>query len=341
MGAAAIYALKRGGLPLLPASSALSAVHWWTVPGYLLLVAVSSYFRGARWRLLLRPIANVSHWRALSAVLVGSAAILVLPLRLGEMARPLLIARDGRISPLSALSSVIAERIIDGLVLSSILGIALMTVPTIVPLPEQVLGMPVTVAAVRGYAWTFLIGFGGAFVVIVIFHAARELSVKLVRATLGRIAPRLAELATSLLERFSSGLDFLRHRGLALQFMLETAVYWACVIGAYWLLGWGTGVVHADGSGMGFGEACAIMGMVGMASALPGPPGLIGLFQAGVYAAMTMYFPSQVLTGAGSVYVFLLYTLQTGFTLVAGLACFLLTKAPPVVAALEPIDPKT
>jgi len=258
-------------------------------------------------------------------VLVGSAAILLLPLRLGEMVRPYLIARDRRISVLGAIGSVVAERIIDGLVLSSILAVALVTVPTIVPLPAQVLGMPITVAAVRGYAWTFLVGFSVAFLASVVFHAAREASVKITRATLGKISPRLAELVTIMLRRFSDGLDFFRHRRLALQFMFETTLYWTCAAAAYWLLGWGTGVVHADGSSMSFGEACAIMGMLGIATALPGPPGLIGIFQAGVYAAMTMYFPSEVLAGPGSVYVFLLYVLQLAFTCVCGLVCLLLT----------------
>ena len=85
-----------------------------------------------------------------------------------------------------------------------------------------------------------------------------------------------------------------------------------------WLLAWGCGVVHADGSAITFGEACALMGMLGCTILIPGPPGLLGVFQAGIYAGMTMYFPLHVVTGAGSAYVFLLYVIQLVWTIARG-----------------------
>jgi hypothetical protein len=260
----------------------------------------------------------------LNAVLIGSAAVLLLPLRLGETARPLLIARTGRVSALAALGTVVAERIIDGLVLSLILGAALLAVPTIVPLPTQVIGIPVAMGAVRGYAWTFLITFSAAFTAIAVFHAARGFGIKVVHATFGKLSPRLGQLIATTLDRFADGLSFFRYRGLALRFLLETGIYWFLGALGFWLLGWGTGVVHADQSIMSFGEACAIMGMLGIAAALPGPPGLIGLFQAGAYAAMTMYFPKDILTGPGSAFVFLLYVLQVGFVVLSAAVCLVL-----------------
>lgn len=321
MGALLVYGLHKGGVPLLPPATAFSQMRWWTVPAYVGLFGASCYFRGIRWRLLLRPIAPVSSWEALNAVSIGSAAVLLMPLRLGETVRPVLIARGGRVSALSALGTVVVERIIDGLVLSLILGAALLVVPTIVPLPPSVVGIPIATAAVRGYAWTFLIVFSAAFAAILVFHRAHAWGIKVTHVVFDKISPRLGQLVASTLERFASGLGFFRHRGLAAQFLGETAIYWFLGALAYWLLGWGTGVVHADQSSMSFGEACAIMGMLGIAAALPGPPGLIGLFQAGAYAAMTMYFPKDVVTGVGSAYVFLVYVLQVGFVIVSAATC--------------------
>jgi glycosyltransferase 2 family protein len=321
LGALLLYVLQKGGLPLLPAADALAKVPWWVIGAYLALLAISAYFRGVRWRLLLRPVAPVSSARALSAVLVGSAAILILPLRLGEMARPYLIARTKQVGVLAALGTVVAERIIDGLILALILGAALLTVPTLSPLPAQVVGIPVAVSAIRGYAWTFLLVFSAAFTAIVVFHSARELATKLLRGILGRFSPKLAAFVALRFESFSDGLSFLRNRAIASRYLLETAVYWFTGALSYWVLGYGTGVVHADQSVMTFGEACAVMGVLGIATVLPGPPGLLGLFQAGVYAALTMYFPERVVTGAGSAYVFLLYVLQMAFTLTTALVC--------------------
>jgi uncharacterized protein (TIRG00374 family) len=324
LGALLINTLHRGGVPLVPPARAFSKVRWWTVGGHLGLLVVSWYFKGARWRLLLRPVAQVSTAEAMNAVLVGQAAVLLLPFRLGETARPYLIARDGRVSMLAALGTVIAERIIDGLVLSLILGAALLVVPTVVPLPAQVVGIPVAVSAVRGYAWTFLIVFALAFSVILAFHAARDLGVKLTHVVFDKISPRFGQLVASTLERFAEGLSFFRYRALAMRFLLETVAYWLFFVLALWLLGWGTGVTHADQSSMSFGEACAVMGMLGIAASLPGPPGLIGLFQAGAFAGMTMYFPKDIVTGPGSAFVFLLYVLQVGSTVLSAAVCLVL-----------------
>ena len=60
------------------------------------------------------------------------------------------------------------------------------------------------------------------------------------------------------------------------------------------------------------------MGMLGCAILIPGPPGLLGVFQAGIYAGMTMYYPTSVVVGAGAAYVFLMYASQVVFQLAAG-----------------------
>lgn len=326
-GGLLLYALERAGVPLLPPPSAFAQVKWWTVPPYLALVLASAYFRGVRWRLLLRPVANVSRGQALSAVLIGSAAVLLMPLRLGEMARPVLIARTQRVSAMAALGTVVAERIIDGLVLSLILAGCLLVVPISVPSSTLVVGLSVPISAVRGYAWTFLFTFAAAFGAIVVFFAARSVGQRLVHLTVGRFSTRLAAIIAGRLASFADGLAFLRDRRLAFEFLLETCVYWLIAALCYWFLGWGAGVVHADQTGMTFGEACAIMGVLGIATVLPGPPGLLGLFQAGLYAGMTMYYPKPVITGPGAAYVFLVYVLQLAFTVVAAVVCLAISAA--------------
>jgi hypothetical protein len=86
-----------------------------------------------------------------------------------------------------------------------------------------------------------------------------------------------------------------------------------------WLLAIGCGIVHADGSPITLQETCAVMGMLGCAVLIPGPPGLLGVFQAGMYAGMTMYFPTEVVIGPGAAFVFLLYISQVILTIAVGL----------------------
>jgi glycosyltransferase 2 family protein len=69
--------------------------------------------RAQRWRLLLRPVAAVPFGASFSATAIGFAASSVLPLRLGEVIRPALLARRVGFGVTPALSSVVLERLFD------------------------------------------------------------------------------------------------------------------------------------------------------------------------------------------------------------------------------------
>jgi uncharacterized membrane protein YbhN (UPF0104 family) len=219
-------------------------------------------------------------------------------------------AGEKAITMTAATSSIVAERIIDGLFLSIVLALALIFVPTVHPLPDKVVGIPVSVEHVRmsGYAMSAL--FLPAFGTLVIFYFARSWAHRMTLAILGKVSMRLAEKLATTAEKFADGLHIFGRPRDAGGFLLETALYWGFNALGMWLLAWGCGVVHADGSGPSFGEACALMGMLGCAILIPGPPGLLGVFQAGIYAGMTMYYPTDVVVGSGASYVFLMYASQ-------------------------------
>ena len=137
-------------------------------------------------------------------------------------------------------------------------------------------------------------------------------------AVVGKVSIRLAETLAGMAEKFADGLHDLGRARDALGFLTETTFYWTINALGMWLLAWGCGVVHADGSAATFGESCALMGMLGCAIFIPGPPGMLGVFQAGVYAGMTMFYPSSIVTGPGAAFVFLMYASQCLFQIVMG-----------------------
>ncbi len=288
-----------------------------------------TWFRSVRWRFLLRSIADVPKKRLFVVSSVGFAAILLLPFRLGEFVRPYMIrtppgqvpgARPGSrpISLTAAASSVVAERVIDGLYISIVLVLALLFVPTVHPLPDRVVGLPVTVAQVRmsGYAMFGL--FTVAFTTIAVFYFARSWAHRATLAVVGKVSIKLAERLAGMAENFADGLHILSRGRDAFGFLLETSAYWILNALGMWLLAWGCGVVHADGSAPSLGEAFALMGFLGCAVLIPGPPGMLGVFQAGIYAGMTMFYPTSVVTGAGAAYVFLMYASQCLFQVLLG-----------------------
>jgi glycosyltransferase 2 family protein len=319
-----VFTLQKGGLTLVPEGGDFQHVRWWTLPLYVLMLAGMSYFRAVRWRYLLRSFADVPRRRVLAVSWIGFAAILLMPFRIGEIVRPYMLREKGKVSMSSATGTVMAERVVDGLFLSIVLAIALVFVPTIHPLPEKVVGLPISVQHVRTSGFVMLGVFTGAFATIAVFYFFRAWAHKMTLAVFGIVSKRLAEKLAGTAEKLAAGLHFLGRGRDAGGFLWETTLYWGLNAGSMWLLAWGCGVVHADGSAITFGEACALMGMLGCTILIPGPPGLLGVFQAGIYAGMTMYFPVHVVTTAGSAYVFLLYAIQLAWTILA--AAFFLVR---------------
>jgi hypothetical protein len=262
---------------------------------------------------------------------VGFAAILLMPFRIGEFVRPYMLrasgpamGKDGKMQTISltmATGSVVAERVTDGLYLSIVLAIALILVPTIHPLPETVVGLNVSVRQVRQAGFSMLGLFTVAFAVIAVYYFARSWARRATLAVFGLISRPLGEKLAGMAEKLADGLHFLGNGRDASLFLLETTAYWGLNVVGMWLLAWVCGVVHADGSAITVGESCALMGMLGVTILVPGPPGLLGVFQLGIYAGMTMYYPTHIVTGPGAAYVFIMYASQFLWTSLAGAAC--------------------
>jgi hypothetical protein len=230
----------------------------------------------------------------------------------------------GSVSMSAATGSIVLERVVDGLYLSIVLAIALLVVPHPEPLPRSVAGMPaVSLEHVRQAAFGVLGLFTVAFSVIAVYYVARDFARRATLAVFGIVSRPLAEKLESMAEQVADGLRFFGRASDALPFLWETTLYWALNAGGMWLLAWGCGITHADGSAPTYGEACAIMGMLGITLLIPGPPGMLGVFQLGVAAGMSMYFPAETTLGEGAAYVFLLYILQVLWTVGAAVGCLI------------------
>ncbi len=317
---ALLYTLHKTGLSLWPAQRAFANVRWWTLGAYLATFWAVSFFRASRWRFLLRSFADVPFSRVLMASWVGFAGILLFPFRMGEIVRPYMIREKGRVSITRATGSVVGERVVDGLLLTLVLAIALLTVETRNAGTHAIAGLPpmVTVNYVRHASFVMLGVFTSAFVVIAAYYFARDFAERFTMRVFGIVSPKLGHKVADTAKKLADGLHFLSRGRDALPFIAETLIYWGLNALGMWLLGWGCGLVHADGTAMTFGEACAIMGTLGVAILIPGPPFLLGTFQTGIIAGLGLYFGDEVLRGAGLAYASLLFATQFMWTMLAG-----------------------
>lgn len=321
-----IYTAERGGLAIVPKGGNFSAVRWSALVLYVPFLLGMTWFRSVRWRFLLRSIIDVPKRRLLAVSCAGFLAILLLPFRLGELARPYMLQtrpedrQPGKpfLSMTAATSSVIAERVIDGMFLSGILAIVLLFVPTVHPLPDKVVGLPISVAQVRALGFMTLGVFSAALATIAVFYFARSFAQRVIRAVVGIVSLKLANKLADIAGHLADGLHVFRRGRDALGFLVESTAYWACNALGLWIVAIGCGIVHADGSAITFPEACGLMGMLGCTILIPGPPGLLGVFQVGLYAGMTMYFPSEIVVGPGAAFVFLVYSAQLVMQIITG-----------------------
>ncbi len=311
-GAGFVWVLNAGALPILPSQEAFAGVKWWAFAAYLGLWFVVHWIRAVRWQWLLSPIAEVSRRRVVDVSFIGFLAIVMLPLRTGEVVRPVMIRRKGELSGWAATGTIAAERVIDGLVLTLMLWVALLVSEPLDPLPNKIGELPIPAAVVPTATYAALVLFGGAFVAMGLFFAKRQLARQLVAWAFAWISPRLANWLSERVEKVASGLAFLPRARESAWFVGATIAYWLLNAAAGWVLAWGAGL-----SEMTFWHSAVVTGVLALGILLPNAPGFFGAFQVSVYAALAIFFQPDVVTGAGSAYVFLLYVGQLLVTILA------------------------
>lgn len=305
IGIAFWLVLRGGGLPILPEKRLVAGIRWWTWPAYGVSVGVWSFVRAARTRHLLRPIANVGLRDILTVSWIGFLSIFVLPLRLGEVVRPALFHHKGQVSFATATGACGAERIIDGLILMTILTVSLPLGKPLSPLPDHIGKLPIPVVAVPAAAYSMLLVFLMAFAAMAIFYWRRSWARAATDKVIGLVSKRLAVFLTDQVQKLSEGFRFLKSPKHTVPFVIESLVYWGIAGAGMWLLAWGCGISEIT-----FARAYALLGVLGLGIIVPGAPGYFGAFQASVYAGLALYFASDDVLGAGSVFVFFLYVSQ-------------------------------
>ena len=79
------------------------------------VVAVLLIFvaRAIRWRCLLAPVGDTTFRTVFRSTVIGFGALAVLPIRVGDVIRPYLVARRERLPVTSVFATVVMERVLD------------------------------------------------------------------------------------------------------------------------------------------------------------------------------------------------------------------------------------
>lgn len=276
-------------------ASLKTANYAWIVPYFGVLLAIH-VMRTARWGALLSGLEKVPFKKLNEASGIGFMMLLILPFRLGEFARPFLIAQRSQIRRSAAMTSVVLERIVDGLFIAALLRILLFFVPA----EGENIGI------VRNGANIMFLVFGGGLAFLLFATWQRERAVGLVRATAGRISPALAEKVAHIVDTFVGAMRQLpdgRHTAL---FFLYTVMYWA-------LNGVGMAVLSRafPAAKIDVFQAYVVLAVLIVFLMIPAAPGMVGTFQMGVKIGLSVFLPASAVNTSGLAYANVLWLCQT------------------------------
>ncbi|MBI5305392.1 MAG: flippase-like domain-containing protein [Chloroflexi bacterium] len=243
--------------------------YFWIVVASLVFL-VSFAMRVLRWQILFSPLrlrtVNVFH-----ALNVGYLLSNILPARLGDVARAYLIGELEDVSKARALSTVVVERLSDGLTVVLLLSVTALFVPNI---PEQ---------AQQGAVATAIAGIAGiTFLLVLSFNKERGLSLlhRLVAPIKPLQHPKLWEILESLIDGFA----VLRSPKAVLGVGVFAVLAW--VLGG--LTFWITSL--ATNSNIPVTAAFLVMTATSLMVVIPSSPGYVGVFHAGAVFLLTTVF---------------------------------------------------
>ena len=239
--------------------------------------------RVIRWRVLLSHLQTpVSDRQIAIAFIAGCAANNILPAKLGEALRADLLGRLANVSRVAAFGSIIVERLFD---MMAILGM------TAWGIWFATTAHPDTLAEVK-HGLTLIAAPVAALTVVVCFLATRQ------NNPINLRIKALTETAQNLVK----GLNALRHPSSYVKLVISSGVIWSLNSITMWC------ILMALGVQLNASQTILLIGLTGIAAAIPAAPAGIGTLQYAFHLASVLFdfAPSVALVAATLVQLVLL-----------------------------------
>jgi uncharacterized protein (TIRG00374 family) len=243
-------------------------------PGWVLAILAASvfsyYVRAQRWRVLLRPVGQVPLYPAMSATAIGFGATMVLPLRLGEVIRPALLARNTGVPVSAALSSVVLERLFDMLLVIA----CFLLLSVVYPVPATLRHAATLLATLAGVG----------FLVLLLMQRNRPTAERLIRWVFGLLPARVGGALLPIVDGLLDGLAGVADGATVLLVLGYSAYLWGVITLTYVF-----SVLALDIHAPLLATGLAAMVIVAAFVFIPQGPGFVGTWQAGCVLALSMF----------------------------------------------------
>jgi uncharacterized protein (TIRG00374 family) len=269
--------------------------YFWILPT-ILLIFLGFGLRVVRWQIILASSHRIGFWQAFHPLMIGFMINCVLPGRVGEVARPVILKRKEGIPFTTALATVAAERVLDIAVLmvlfAAVLGTAHIDPGFSVRFGELELNRELLEKVAAGTFRLSLVLILG--MILVSIDASRKAIVNIIlwcpkffllagkslQAKMDTFVIRLV----ALLEGFASGFALIKNPVKLLICIALSMLIWLFAGLSYQVFAMGF-----PGLELSFAQWMAILVMVCFFIALPSVPGYWGLWEAGGVFAMALF----------------------------------------------------
>lgn len=330
ISAAALYFAFRN-VPFTDLLQYLKTINFlWVLPA-ILMVLVSFVLRAIRWQYIVTSSHPIGFREAYHPMMIGFMINLVLPGRLGELARPAILHRKENVPFITGLATVAAERVFDLLLLLVFFAFMFTTIEIdpnfVMSFGEHKLNRATLEAVFSGMAKMGVVLILG--MIIVSLDSFRRRLTAMISAFPSflffispvfqkKISDRICRPIINMIEKVAQGFTLLKSPKKIAVCTLLTAAVWSLQAFSYYVCAMGT-----PGVDVSFFEMYASMIIICFFIALPSVPGWWGLWEAGgVFALMLFGVSSKNAIG----YTLVNHAVQVFPIILAGLISALLTS---------------
>jgi glycosyltransferase 2 family protein len=264
---------------------------------YFLCLFLSCLARVWRWSLIVRAVRSEVTFRSLfSATQIGFLSNFILPGRIGELIRAIVLSRLTNISVSQCLALVAVDRVTDLFGLIGVLLVALTTFQPVkdISIPAEMLGLGSNTVVFRAdLLRTGALAMTGALVCLVmilaLLYSRQKFVLSCSDAVLGKVWPWLGMKVHSLLFGFAQGLHvfrFPKEMAFATGISLITWGLFTAAMAA---------VCQAFHLNWPWYTPFLLQAAIALSISIPGAPGFIGQYHVPIIAVLMMIIPSITL----------------------------------------------
>jgi len=230
--------------------------------GGIILHFSSFIVRALRWKWLMLPIKQIRYSSSFNVLSISYAANNVIPLRAGDVLRAVMIGEKENVNKFSSFTTVLLERISDGITLLLFMAIGLSVIES-----NQLW--------ISRVVWLSVIGFIGSILFIFLLYHLQEKFINLIDRLLKSRSEKLATKVVELLRNILVAFKIVKSTLTLLKIALTSIFIW-CLEGSIFTLG-------AMSFGIALHESILLgivtVAIVNLGIMIPSSPGYVGTFE--------------------------------------------------------------